>query len=132
MYTADDTQIIDSEINDHYASILKTFTEAQFNTKPLFISWVGDDQVQERFKETDFYTLDGIDRILNAVLAERSRDGALLNTLAFDNNGQAVNEENAYKSLSLGDTDFALELSNLKRNEIIFFSDLFLLKRQMQ
>jgi flagellin-like hook-associated protein FlgL len=132
IYTQDDKELVDAEIGAHYASILKTMAWAQFNTKPLFISWLDDDRLQARFKEPDFYTLDGLDRILHAVMAERSRGGALLNTLAFDVESQAVSEENAYTSLSSGDTNFAQEVSDLKRNEIIFFSNLFLLKRQMR
>lgn len=131
-YTSDDKQMIDSEINGHYDSILKTLEWAQFNTNPLFTTWMEDNQLQDRFKETEFYTLGGLDRILHSVLAERARHGALLNSLEFDNNSQAVIEENAYRSLSSGDTNFALEVSNLKKNEIIFFSNLFLLKLQME
>ena len=132
IYNSDDRQIMDSEINNHYEGILKAISWAQFNTKPLFISWMDDKQIQNRFKEAEFYTIEGLDRILRSVLTERSRQSTLLNTLAFRAKGQRAEQGDSYKFLSMGDTDFALELSNLKKSEIIFFSNLFLLKLQVQ
>ena len=132
IYSSDDRQIMDSEINNHYEGILKAISWAQFNTKPLFISWMDDKQIQNRFKEAEFYTIEGLDRILRSVLTERSRQSTLLNTLAFRAKGQRAEQGDSYKFLSMGDTDFALELSNLKKSEIIFFSNLFLLKLQVQ
>ncbi|MDA3940137.1 MAG: flagellin [Spirochaetia bacterium] len=132
IYGPDDKEILDSEINHYYDGILKTISWAQFNTKPLFLSWMDDELVVDRFKEDDFYTLEGLDRILGTVLSERAKLGAILNTLAFRSNGLAKERENSQAFRSMGDTDFALELSNLKRSEIMFFSNLFLLKTQVQ
>jgi flagellin-like hook-associated protein FlgL len=129
-FGADDREIIDSEIYIHYSGILKELSWAQFNTISMFSSWLENQDLINRFKEPNFYTLEGIDRILQSVISERSRMGAQMNALQFQNNGLAVEEENAISFLTNGDTDFALEISNMKRNEIMFFSNLFLMKFQ--
>jgi flagellin-like hook-associated protein FlgL len=129
-FSDEDRAIIDSEINLHYQGILKNISWAQFNTKPLFIDWMEDEEVQNRFKESAFYTLKGVDRILNSVLQELARQGALENILELRNKAQALEQENATEFLSQGDTNFATEISRLMRYEILFFSDLFLLKME--
>jgi len=128
IYNSDDQEIIKSEISYHYNDIIKSISSAQFNTKPLFISWIDENQIQDRFKEEEFYDIKGLDRILNAVLFERSHQGAILKTLSLRNEGQSKEQVNSSNFLSTGDTNFALELSNLKKSEILFFSNLFLLK----
>jgi flagellin len=45
IYGPDDKEILDSEINHYYDGILKTISWAQFNTKPLFLSWMDDELV---------------------------------------------------------------------------------------
>lgn len=129
-YGPDDREIIDSEIFIHYEGILKELSWAQFNTIPMFSSWMENEELKIRFKEANFYTLDGVDRILQAVISERSRMGAIMNTLEHKSKGMAIEHENTVAFQSIGDTDFAIELSNMKRNEILFFSNLFLLKHQ--
>jgi len=129
-YNSDDIEIIDSEINMFYEGILKTISQAQFNTIPMFSSWMDNEELINRFKEADFYTLSGIDRILQSVITERSRQGAVINTLKHRTQGLSTEQENSINFLRQGDTDFALELSNLKRLEILFFSNIFLLEFQ--
>ena len=129
-YGPDDREIIDSEIFIHYEGILNELSWAQFNTISMFGSWMENEDLKNRFKEVHFYTLEGIDRILQAVLSERSRMGAITNTLKHKGKGLAIEHENTISFQSHGDTDFALELSNMKRNEILFFSNIFLLKHQ--
>ncbi len=129
-YNSEDREIIDSEIYIFYSGLLKELSWAQFNTISMFSSWLENPDIINRFKEDNFYTLDGIDRILESVISERSRIGALINTLKHKEKGMAIEQENQISFMSNGDTDFALELSNLKRNEIMFFSNLFLLKFQ--
>ncbi len=130
LYSSDDREVIDSEIFIHYSGILKELSWAQFNTISMFSSWMENPDLVNRFKEDNFYTLYGIDRILQSVISERARIGALINTLQYKEKGLAIEEENTISFMSIGDTDFAIELSNLKRNEIMFFSNLFLLKFQ--
>lgn len=129
-YSSDDREIIDSEIYIHYSGILKEISWAQFNTIPMFSTWMEDEDLKNRFKEGNFYTISGIDRILQSVLSERARIGAIVNTLNHKLKGLAIEQENTISFQSNGDTDFALELSNMMRNEILFFSNLFLLKFQ--
>lgn len=129
-YSADDRDIIDSEIYIHYSGILKELSWAQFNTISLFSSWMENPDLVNRFKEDNFYTLEGIDRILLSVISERSRIGSLINTLEYRVKGLAIEEENTTAFLTNGDTDFATEISDMKSNEIMFFSNLFLLKYQ--
>ena len=129
-YGPDDRDIIDSEIFIHYSGILKEISWAQFNTIPIFSSWMENEDLKNIFKEVHFYTLEGIDRILTAVISERARIGAITNTLKHKGKGMAIEAENTQSFQSQGDTDFALELSNMKRNEIMFFSNIFLLKHQ--
>ncbi|MGL1890632.1 MAG: hypothetical protein OCD02_03350 [Spirochaetaceae bacterium] len=129
-YGPDEWEIIDSEIFIHYSGILNELAWAQFNTIPMFGSWMENIDLKNRFKEGNFYTLKGIDRILQAVRSERSRIGAITNTLGFRGDRLATEEENTMSFQSSGDTDFAKELINMKRNEIMFFSNIFLLKQQ--
>jgi len=129
-YGPDDREIIDSEILIHYEGILGELSWAQFNTISMFGPWMESDDIKNRFKDGNFYTLEGIDRILQAVRAERSRIGAVTNTLKHKAAGMAIENENTMAFQSNGDTDFALELSKMKINEILFFSNLFLLRYQ--
>jgi flagellin-like hook-associated protein FlgL len=129
IYNSDDKQIIDSEIRNHYYGILNAISWAEFNTKPLFNSWINTEEIKGRFEEDQFYSIAGIDRIMEAVRSERSRQGALTNALKLRNKGQGIERENSTGFLSQGDTDFAYELSKLQQSEIMFFSDLFLLKK---
>jgi flagellin-like hook-associated protein FlgL len=132
IYGPDDRDMVDSEIFYHYQGILKVISWAQFNTKPLFGSWMDDNQMVNRFKEADFYTIEGLDRILGSVLSERAKQGAIVNTINYRSNGLSNEKLNSYSFLSHGDTSFDSEISNLKRSEIMFFSNLFLLKLQVQ
>lgn len=129
-YSSDDREIIDSEIYIHYIGIINELSWAQFNTISMFSSWVENDELTNRFKESNFYSLEGIDRILQSVLSERTKIGAIINTVNHKNKGLAIERENTISFQSHGDTDFANELSNMKRNEILFFANLFLLKLQ--
>lgn len=129
-YGPDDREIIDSEIFIYYSGILNEISWAQFNTISMFGSWMKNEDLKNRFKEGNFYTLKGIDRILKAVLSERSRMGAITNTLKYREKGLAIEQENTLSFQSNGDTDFALELTNMQRNEILFFSNIFLLKQK--
>ncbi len=128
----DEREIIDSEIFIHYSGILNEISWAQFNTISMFGSWMENKDLKNRFKEGNFYTLKGIDRILKAVISERSRMGAISNTLKHREDGLAIEQENSISFQSNSDTDFALELSNMQRNEILFFSNIFLLKQKRQ
>ncbi|MBB6481860.1 flagellin [Spirochaeta isovalerica] len=130
LYGEDEREIIDSEIFMQYSGILKDLSRAQFNTIPIFGDWLKDEEIEKRFREANFYNLSGIDRIMEAVLSERASIGALINTLEHKGAGLAVEQENASAFQSRGDTDFALELSIMKRNEILFFADLFLLRQE--
>ncbi len=132
IYSPEDKEMVDSEIFFHYHGILKVISWAQFNTKPLFGSWMDDDQLVNRFKEVDFYTIEGLDRILGTVLSERAKQGAIVNTLNYRSKGFSNEQGNSHSFLSNGDTSFDSEISNLKRSEILFFSNLFLLKLQLQ
>lgn len=127
IYNSYDREIIDSEISYHYNDIIKSISRAQFNTKPLFASFMDENMIQNRFMDEEFYNMEGLDRILNAVIAERAYQGAILNTLSLRREGQSIEQLN---SSSFPNTSFNLELSNLKRNEILFFSNLFLLQIQ--
>ncbi len=129
-YGPDEREIIDSEIYIHYEGILNELSWAQFNTISMFSSWMESEELKNRFKEANFYTLEGIDRILKSVISERSRMGAIVNTLRHRANGLAIERENSIAFQSNGDTNYATELSNMMRNEILFFSNLFLLKYQ--
>ena len=129
-YGPDDREIIDSEIFIHYEGILKELSWAQFNTISMFSSWMENEDLKNRFKEANFYTLEGIDRILQSVLSERSRMGAITNTLKHKAKGLAIEQENTIAFQSIGDINLATELSNMMRNEILFFSNIFLLKHQ--
>jgi flagellin-like hook-associated protein FlgL len=95
----------------------------------MFGSWMENEDLKSRFKEANFYTVKGVDRILQSVISERSLMGSIINTLEYKNRGLAVENENTQSFMSQGDTDFAVELSNLKNREILFFSNLFLLKQ---
>lgn len=132
IYSSDDIEIIQSEIYNYYHGIIKTISWAQFNTKPLFSSWTDDDEILNRFKEAEFYTIGGLDRILKSVLSERARQGALINTLSYRSNGFSNESGNYNTFLSQGDINFDNEISNLKKSEIMFFSNLFLLQLQKQ
>lgn len=125
----DDREIIDSEIFIHYEGILRELSWAQFNTVPMFARWMESEDLKDRFREGNFYTLQGIDRIMQSVLTERSRIGAIVNTLEHKDWGMAIEHENTMAFQSIGDADFAVELSNMLRNEILFFSNLFLLRQ---
>lgn len=129
-YGPDDREIIDSEIFILYTGILNEISWAQFNTISMFSSWIEDIDLKNRFKEANFYSLKGIDRILQAVSTERSKIGAITNTLKHKGQALATEQENTMSFQSNGDTNFILELSNMKRNEILFFSNIFLLKQQ--
>ena len=129
-YGPDDREIIDSEIFIHYEGILRELSWAQFNTIPMFSSWIENVEIKNRFKEGNFYTFEGIDRILQSVITERARIGAITNTLKHKAKGMAIEHENSMAFQSNGDTDFGLELSNMMRNEVLFFSNIFLLKQQ--
>ncbi len=131
-YGPDDREIIDYEIFIYYSAILNEISWAQFNTISMFGSWMENEDLKNRFKEGNFYTLKGIDRILKAVLSERSRMGAITNTLGHRRQGLAIDLENSASFQNNSDTDFALELSNMQRNEILFFSNIFLLKQKRQ
>ena len=61
-YGPDDREIIDSEIFILYSGILNEISWAQFNTIPMFGSWMENKDLKNRFKEGNFYTLKGIDR----------------------------------------------------------------------
>lgn len=132
IYSDEDRLFLDAEIYIHYEGILKTLSWAQFNTIPLFKSWLEDDEIREKIKEDQFYSMKGVDRILSAVIKERAAHGALQNSLKFRMEGLGVERETHLNQLSRGDTDFGKELSNLQRSEIMFFSDLFLLKRLLE
>lgn len=125
-YGPDDREIIDSEIFLLYSGVLKELSWAQFNTISMFSLWMENEDIKNRFKENNFYTLSGIDRIIQAVLTERARIGAIINTLEYKGRGLALEKEN---TMSFHNSDdFTTELLNMKRNEILFFSNIFLLK----
>jgi hypothetical protein len=119
---------IDSEIRNHYYGILNIISRAEFNTKPLFSTWINADETKSRFGEDRFYSIHGIDRIMKAVRAERSSRGALVASLELRSRGQSIERENSTGFKGQGDTDFTLEKTRLEQSEIMFFSDLFLLK----
>ncbi len=123
----EDRALLDSEIFLQYEGIMKTLSWAQFNMKPVFESWLEDEAIRERLKEDEFYSLEGVDRILSAVIRERAVYGALQNSLEFQIQGMGAEKDNTMESLSQGDTDFSAELSKLNAGEIRFFSDFFLL-----
>jgi len=126
----DDREIIESEISTHYSGIMNELFWAEFNTIPMFKTRNEKEEIVDRFQEPSFYTLDGLDRIIQAVISERTRIGALVKTMEQRLKGLAIQNENTMSSLSAGVTDLVVEISNLKRNEILFFSNLFLLKYQ--
>jgi len=132
IYNSDDIEIIQSEIYNYYQGIIKAISWAQFNAKPLFSSWTDDDQILNRFKEAEFYTISGLDRILKSVLSERARQGALINTLSYRSNGLSNESINYNSFLSQGDINFNNEILNLKKSEIMFLSNFFLLQLHTQ
>ncbi len=127
VYSDEDRALLDSEIYLQYEGIMKTLSWAQFNTKPIFESWMDDEDIHERLKEERFYSLEGVDRILSAVIRERAGHGALENSLELQIQGMGTEKDNALYSLGQGDADFSQELSKLMAGEIRFFSDFFLL-----
>lgn len=129
-YSSEDKEIIDSEIYLLYSGILKELSWAQFNTISIFSSWLKDENLKNIFKEENFYTIDGIDKIIQAVLSERAKIGATINTLKHRERWLSIEQENTIAFQSNDDTDFTIQLSNMKRNEILFFSNIFLLKQQ--
>ena len=120
--------IIKTEIDHHYDSILKSLQRAEFNTKPLFMGLFDDETITEWFKSPRYYLLSSVDRILSFFISLRSKLGASVNTMELSLEQKGTEKINAEEFESTGDTDFALELSRLKRNRVIFLVNILLLK----
>lgn len=124
----DDIAIIDDEISQYYDDILATLQQADFNGNRPFADLASRPEVAAWFSRKQYFRLDSIDRLLSAMIDERSRIGAADSGLAFAAAGDAIASENLAASQSLSDTNIAAASSALKRENLLFLVDLFLLK----
>ncbi len=123
-------EIIRNEIDHHYDSIIKTLTWAEFNTNPMFPDLFDNENIMQWFKTPRFYLMSSVDNMLNFFIFLRSEIGATVNALESRTTQLSIEKLNAEDYESTGDTDYAFEISRLRRNQIIFLSNIFLLKTQ--
>ncbi|HUW41756.1 MAG TPA: hypothetical protein VMV90_12175 [Rectinemataceae bacterium] len=125
---SDGLAIVDDEIDQYYQDILSTLGQADFNGLRPFAALASRPDIARWFSQKRYYRLDSIDRLMSAMIDERSRLGAADKGLAFASEGEAIGRENTTAEQSLSDTDVASESSALKREDLLFLADLFLLK----
>ena len=127
VFSVDDRAIVDDEIDQYYQDILSTLSQADFNGVKPFAAFASGPAVASWFAQRQYYRLDAIDRLISAMIRERSLEGAAENGLALASSGEAVARENYAAEQSLSDTDMAAEHSALMRADLLFLVDLFLL-----
>ncbi len=125
---SDGLAIVDDEIDQYYRDILSTLAQADFNGLKPFAALASRPDLARWFSQKRYFRLDAIDRLMSAMIDERSRLGAADNALAFAASGEAIARENTVAEQSLSDTNFASESSALKREDLLFLVDLFFLK----
>ncbi len=123
-------EIIKNEIDFYYDSIIKTLQWAEFNTKPMFSDLFNNRDIMEWFKTPRYYVISSVDNMLNYFIYLRSEIGATVNVLESRLEQQSIEKLNAEDYESTGDIDYGFEISRLKRNQIIFLTNLLLLKVQ--
>ncbi len=124
----DDISIIDDEIRQYYDDISTTLAQADFNGNRPFAALLARPEVARWFSRKNYYQLDSIDRLLSAMIDERSRIGTADEALAFASKGDAVAAENLAASQGASATDVAAVHSSLATENLLFLVDLFFLK----
>jgi len=127
IFTQSDKVLIDSQIELYYEQINYDLREAEFNKVKIFNKLLNSNDFKNYFDNEKYYNLSNIDMLLDFIIRETSKTGALINRLEFQNEGDAVKNENGIAFKSGGDTDYSSEIGDLKKNSILFFANILLL-----
>jgi flagellin len=128
IYADDDREEIDSEIGQDYDQVAETLGDAEFNRQRLFTPSESG-AIAGLFEHREFHALNSVDGALQSLLGERTSIGARAEALGFAVSGREGESLNAAAAQSQGDTDFAKELTNLERHQILMLADILMLKR---
>ncbi len=128
LYSFEDRDYIDIEINQYYEQILFTLKNAEFNKKRIFAELLADNILKGWFQGEKYYQPAGVDRLLDFFLRQRIIMGTLVKTLESRTRSLALNAENlmAFQK-SLWDIDMAKEITRLRKNHLLFIINLLLL-----
>jgi flagellin-like hook-associated protein FlgL len=123
-----DFEIIDTEIDQLYDEIVYTLNQAEFNKKKMFGDLLSDKEVKKVIDGNISYTLENVDRLIDFIVKQRTFAGTKINSLEYSIKGKSFAQENTQIMQSHGDTDYANELSTLKRNQILMLSNVLMLR----
>lgn len=115
--------ILEFEIDLHYDGVLRTLERAEFNGRPLFGPWMGDERIRGIFSDSRFRDVEGVDAMLAALRAERARIGAAISATDSFVRGRSVEAADAAGSAGSGAAP--VELFSLQEGSIRFLADFF-------
>jgi flagellin-like hook-associated protein FlgL len=128
VFSADDDYAIDAEINSQYDQIRFTLETADFNRKPVFSALFKDSVFNDYFKKSGYSLLSNIDRMITFFITQRSVYGAVTNRLSAWERGMSQQAENETGMQStILDLDYAREMTELKRSQLLILTNLLLL-----
>ncbi len=119
---------IDGEIGELYDEMGQTLRDAEFNRVKVFADLV-DPPRQAFFRDSKHYDLGAVGDMLDLLIGDRSAIGAKVEALGFTMSGRESESLNAESALSQGDTDFAKEIVELERSQLLVLADLLMLRR---
>jgi flagellin len=120
--------ILDSEISGDYEHILFLLKNSQFNGKAVYESLFKDETSSALFTADRYFQLENVDRILSAIVAQRSYYGAKANQLESRQKNLMIEKENASGFQStIMDVDYGSEIALLKKNQLLFLINILLL-----
>jgi len=129
IYSPEDREYIDLEIDQYYDHIFFTLEHAEFNKKQIFKELLMDESIKERLRGADYHQLGNVNDLFNFFLSQRASYGAVMKTLELRNQGMAVSTENMNEfQSSLWDIDMATDVSRLKKYHLLLLVNLLLFK----
>jgi flagellin-like hook-associated protein FlgL len=128
LYSGDNSEYVDLEIDQFYDHILYTLQNAEFNKKRIFEELLSDDRIRARFRHEPYYELGSVDRLLSFFIAQRTAVGASTRSLESRTRSLSVESENLsdFRS-SVWDIDIGEEMQQLKLHHLLFVVNLLLL-----
>ena len=123
-----DREIIDSEIDGLYSGIMDALKQSEINKIKVFGKLLDDALIKKAMESAKHYELSSVDQLLDFFIKQRTYAGIKAKRLEYSISGEKINKENSVKARQKGDTDFALELSNLKLQNLKLLINLTMMK----
>ncbi|MBN1524028.1 MAG: flagellin [Spirochaetales bacterium] len=128
IYSASDRSMIDLEVSAQYDAILFVLRTTEFNRKPVFDSFFKDASAAALFSEEKYFQLINVDKLLSYTIKSRSIYGAKIAQLESRVRDYSIERENSQGMQStIFDIDYTSEISALRKNELLFVSNILLL-----